>query len=153
MIESQLGQGTSVVLMLLKALSPEWFVSELRLNRFQAIVILDDDLSVHNVWEARFKELILERMGIDVLHFSTPSELTRWVSESPLARSALYLMDFELLGYEQTGLDLIESLNLQQQSILVTSRFEEKRIQEECARLKIRLVPKSMVAFVPISVG
>jgi hypothetical protein len=36
---------------------------------------------------------------------------------------------------------------------LVTSRYEEKRIVEECRRLKIRMIPKGLSDFVPIVIG
>ncbi len=152
-IESEVGNGTAVVITLPQAKAPEWFVSELILTPQASVVVLDDDSSIHGIWQGRFDSLRVQEKGIEVLHFSTPDELTKWVTGSPAAKTALYLADFELLGHKQTGLDLIEALKLGPQSILVTSRFEEKHIVEGCHRLGVRLIPKGMSGFVPISLG
>jgi hypothetical protein len=66
-------------------------------------------------------------------------------------KTALYLADYELLGHRETGLSLIESLNLGSRAVLVTSRFEEEHVRAGCERLGVRLIPKSMAGFVPIS--
>ncbi|MGK5084444.1 HAMP domain-containing sensor histidine kinase [Bdellovibrionota bacterium FG-1] len=150
-LRSELGRGTSVIITLPQAKAPEWFVSELKIPAESAVVVLDDDSSIHGIWQGRFDSLHLPDKGIKVFHFSTPDELTKWVLETPAAKTALYLADFELLGHRQTGLDLIETLKLGPQSILVSSRFEEKNIIDGCRRLNVRLIPKGMVGFVPIS--
>ncbi|MDP3543216.1 MAG: hypothetical protein Q8T11_12180, partial [Elusimicrobiota bacterium] len=49
-------------------------------------------------------------------------------------------------------LALIAELGLGSQTILVTSRFEEKAILDECLRLKARMIPKGLAGFVPIAV-
>lgn len=150
-ITSQIGIGTSVIVTLPPASAPDWFVSELRLQAQSAVVVLDDDSSIHGIWQGRFDSLRVQEKGVEIFHFSTPDEFIRWVRESPSARTALYLADFELLGFGQTGLDLIETLNLGPQSILVTSRFEEEPLRRGCDRLKVRLIPKGLAGFVPIS--
>ncbi|MGK5085834.1 HAMP domain-containing sensor histidine kinase [Bdellovibrionota bacterium FG-1] len=146
-LASEVGKGTTVIITLPQAKAPEWFVSELILTPQIPVVVLDDDSSIHGIWQGRFDSLGVAEKGIDVMHFSTPDELTKWVTESPAAKTALYLADFELLGHKQTGLDLIEALKLGPQSILVTSRFEEKHIMEGCRRLGVRLIPTSFEIF------
>ncbi|MGK5086849.1 HAMP domain-containing sensor histidine kinase [Bdellovibrionota bacterium FG-2] len=153
-IESEVGQGTTVRVILPQAPSPDWFVSELKLIPNSKIVVLDDDSSIHQIWQGRFDSLRISDKGIDVHHLSTPEQLRAWIFENPAAaEQALYLADFELLGFKETGLKLIEELNLGPQSILVTSRFEEQQIMEGCQRLKVRLIPKGLAGFVPISFG
>ena len=61
-------------------------------------------------------------------------------------------MDYEIAGASETGLDLIEQLGIQSQSILVTSRYEEPSIRDRCQRLGVSLIPKSMSGFVPIEI-
>ncbi|MGK5082403.1 HAMP domain-containing sensor histidine kinase [Bdellovibrionota bacterium FG-1] len=150
-LESEVGKGTTVLISLPQARAPSWFVSELKLELNTPVVVLDDDSSIHGIWQGRFDSLRVQEKGIEVLHFSTPDELIQWVNSSPSARSAVYLADYELLGHKQTGLDLIESLKIGPQSILVTSRFEEPHIRQSCERLRVRLIPKGLAGFVPIS--
>ncbi len=153
-IVSQVGKGTSVSAVIPLAPPPEWFVSELTVVPKTTIVVLDDDSSIHQIWRGRFESLRVSESQIEVVHLSTPTQLRNWVSESSVAsKRAIYLADYELLGFQDTGLSLIEELGLGAQSILVTSRFEESQILENCQRLKVRLIPKSLAAFVPVSLG
>jgi hypothetical protein len=137
--------------MLPQAPPPQWFVSTLELAPGGTVVVLDDDTSIHQIWQGRFDSMKAKEQGIEVLHFSTPADLRGFVFDHPgQAHDALYLTDYELVGYKETGLGLIEELKLGEQSILVTSRFEEKGILDQCLRLKVRMIPKGLAGFVPM---
>ena len=152
-ITSEAGGGTTVALRLPRAKPPAWFVAKLDILPGGVVAVLDDDASIHQVWRSRFNALRLEEKGVVVLHFSRPNELRAWRNGNPDAsRKALYLTDYELLGHAQTGLALIAEFGLGSQTILVTSRFEEKAILDECLRLKARMIPKGLAGFVPIAV-
>jgi len=148
---SEIGKGTTVTVILPQAQPPEWFVSKLELTVGGAVVILDDDTSIHHIWQGRFDSIRVKEQGIEVFHFSTPWELRVWVKDNPAkAPSALYLTDYELIGHKETGLGLVEELGLGERAILITSRYEEKGILKECQRLKVRMIPKGLAGFVPI---
>ena len=145
--------GTTVTIKLPKAPSPSWFISELVLAPQSPVVILDDDSTIHQVWQGRLDSLCVSGQGIEVRHCSTPQDLRSWVKKNPQQSSqAIYLTDFELLGFKETGLALIEELGLGEHAILVTSRYEEDRILKDCLRLGVRLIPKNLVGFVPIRI-
>ncbi|OGS39961.1 MAG: hypothetical protein A2506_08700 [Elusimicrobia bacterium RIFOXYD12_FULL_66_9] len=151
-IASELGKGTAVTISLPRAPAPAWFVSRLDLSPRSEVVILDDDSSIHRIWKGRFESLRLENEGITLRHFSTPAELRRWAQgHAEAAARAVFLVDYELLGCEETGLGLVRSLGFGARSILVTSRYEESSILRECVELGVRLIPKGLAGFVPIS--
>ncbi len=146
-------RGTTVIITLPSVHPPEWFVSEIKLLPNSTVIILDDDSSIHHIWRARFESLHVNKQGITVHHFSTPEAVQEWFISKPVAASAeLYLLDFELLGQTDNGLDLSETLGITKQSILVTSRFEESKIRERCQKLGVKLIPKGLAGFVPIKV-
>lgn len=60
------------------------------------------------------------------------------------------LVDFELLNQQKTGLELIEDLAIAKHAVLVTSRYEEKSIQERAEKIGLKILPKSLGGFVPI---
>ncbi|MBI3534345.1 MAG: HAMP domain-containing histidine kinase [Deltaproteobacteria bacterium] len=152
-IKSEPDKGTSVFITLPQAEPPEWFVSELKLTPQSNIVILDDDSSIHQIWDGRFEPLNLKEKGILVFHFSTPNQLREWAdSNKEKITNGIFLTDYELLGFQETGLDLIQELDIGPQSILVTSRFEEKQVMHNCQKLQVRLIPKGLAGFVPIFV-
>ena len=164
-IESELGKGTTLIITLPKAFPPDWFVSELEIIKGSTIVILDDDISIHQLWDGRMGSLKAKENNIKIKHFSMPGELSEWYNryykraDMPASaeamvgkQSTIYLFDYELIGQDKTGLDLIRELNLQDRAILVTSRHEESDVFEECAKLGVKMIPKPMAGFVPIHV-
>ncbi|MEK7721557.1 MAG: HAMP domain-containing sensor histidine kinase, partial [Elusimicrobiota bacterium] len=153
-ITSTPGQGTAVTIKLPRAAAPAGFVPALTLPPGRPVVVLDDDATIHQVWQGRFDSAWVKEHNIEIIHFSEPDKLRAWVKDDPArAESAVYLFDYELLGFKETGLSLTEELGLSGKTILVTSRYEEKRIIEECGRLKIRMIPKGLADFVPIQIG
>ncbi|MGK5085906.1 HAMP domain-containing sensor histidine kinase [Bdellovibrionota bacterium FG-1] len=136
-IESAVAKGTQIKLTLPAASAPNWFVETLLVPAQSSIVVVDDDASIHSVWNGRFDSLRLSEQGVTVFHFSAPKEFQNWMKTSPEAVHALFLMDYELLGHTETGLDLIESFALGAQAVLVTSRYEERSILERCSRLNV----------------
>lgn len=150
-IESEPGKGTTVLLRLPKAQPPAWFVAKLELKPGSPVVVLDDDSSIHQVWQGRFDALRAKERGVEVLHFSAPAEFRAWVHGNPeAAGKALYLTDHELVGYSETGLSLVEEMSLGDRAILVTSHFDEEKVLSECLRLNARMIPKGLAGFVPI---
>lgn len=148
-IVSEPSEGTTVTVILPQALPPEWFVSELILISGRAVVILDDDASIHQVWDGRLGAPL--GRGIEVVHISAPDELRSWLAgNANKARGARYLLDYELLGFRDTGLSLARELGIGGQSILVTSHHEEPAILDDCRVLGTRIIPKGLAAMVPI---
>ena len=152
-IRSEMGKGTEVVLTLPAAKGPDDFVSELKVPRGGVVAVLDDDPTTHQLWDGRFASARLKENGVEVRHFNEPDGLRRWVRGDPeKAGKAVCLFDYELMGYKETGLSLAEELGLCGRAILVTSRSEEKRVMDEARRLKMRIIPKGLADFVPLSV-
>lgn len=143
-IESDLGKGTTVTVELPTTQPPTWFRQNIELRRGVRVVIVDDDNSVHRVWEQRFKRF----KHSDVQHFHSPAEFRDWIKEG--GKADLFLVDFEFIGDSLTGLDLISGLSLGGKSALVTSHFEDPTIQGLCAKLGVQLIPKGLVGYVPI---
>ncbi len=149
-IESSKGSGTSVMILLPRVNPPEWFLSQLKIEPFRPIVILDDDESIHEIWRRRFSSMVREGHRTSIHHFHTPEEFSVWVRSSSESESAIYLLDYEFMGFKQTGLSLIEQYSLAGQAYLVSSRIEEPSIHTECERLGIKLIPKGMAGSVPL---
>ena len=191
-IQSKVGEGTTFVIRLPIAKSPDWFQSELEIMHEMNVVVLDDDHSIHGVWDIRFQEYIKNNQ-VTLKHYHEPSEFIEYCeslttppicpaeankSEGglvspehceggcakagsprrsqaetgenlPLSKT-LFLMDYELLGFKETGLDLIEKLNLKDRVTLVTSRYEEPAIRDKIIKLGIKAIPKNFAPHITI---
>ncbi|MDD2804905.1 MAG: ATP-binding protein [Elusimicrobiales bacterium] len=147
------GRGTTVTVTLPRAEAPADFVRGLALAPGRAVVVLDDDSTIHHVWQSRFKQAGAPERDIDIIHFIEPVRLRKWVKSNPeKAAEALYLFDYELIGYAETGLSLAAELGLGSKVILVTSRHEEKTVADEARRLKVRVIPKPLAGLVPVTI-
>ncbi len=147
-ISSELDKGTDITLTIPKAPLPIWFLPKLEIAPMLTLVIVDDDSSIHQLWKERFNHLLFD---VNILNFTSPERFLEWQKlnidkPNPL----LYFFDLEYLGYYQTGFKLIEDYQLQVNSVLITSHFEEKEVRERCERLGIKMIPKDLSVFIPI---
>ncbi len=143
-IYSELNKGTTVDIILPKTPHPNWFVPEIVITSSTQIVSLDDDTSIHGIWKKRFPD--------KVITFVNGESLKEWLMVNPCSDSFLFLVDYELIGQKQTGLDIIENLKLSPFCHLVTSRYDDLQIRNRCLTLGIGLIPKSMASFIPIKI-
>jgi len=150
-VKSSFGSGTEIVIRLKVSESPLYFISALSVVAGSRIVILDDDPSIHEVWDQRFGEL-KNRPQLKIFHFLTATDLLFWVGEQSTTEDCLFLIDLELLGDQFDGLYLIEKMKIVTQAILVTSRHEEMAVIDRCTRLGVRLLPKLLSDHVEIRV-
>ncbi len=149
-IQSKEGGGTTFTIRLPIAEEPDWFQCGITLSPHKHIIVLDDDESIHNIWQARFLEYV-EYKTVTLEHFYEPLAFMRYCKTSR-SEYDLFLVDYELVNSKETGLDLIEQLDLKKQVILVTSRYEEPEIRERIRELGIKIIPKSFAPYVPISI-
>lgn len=152
-IESVEGQSTVVHLKLPKFRAPNWFVERIEIFPSIRIIIVDDDSSVHQIWQGRFQPLQVQNHQLEILHFSTPENFSQWMKTISSFEQNLYLIDYEFINYPQNGLDLIERLHIEDNSILVTSHYEEIQVLQKALKLKVQMIPKLMAGIVPIELN
>lgn len=148
-VRSKEYDGTTVVIQLPQGEVPSWFIRELKLEKIHMVIILDDDQSIHNLWRDKFGRL--KTKNIPLLCFSCGTQFSKYLSELGNKKEGiLFLMDYELLHQNRTGLDLIEQFHLEKQALLVTSYYEDSKIRERAEKMGVQMIPKGMAAFVPI---
>jgi anti-sigma regulatory factor (Ser/Thr protein kinase) len=136
-IRSTEGSGTTIEIYLKLAEAPTWFSAQIDLSRKTTVVSLDDDLSIHQIWKKRLSNTINQKQIQSGASFE---KLFREnLSDLP---STQFLVDYELLNQGKTGLDLIEELGIAQNSILVTSRYDDAEIQKRSKSLGLKILPK-----------
>ena len=148
-IESQLAKGTTIHLEFPNAPAPNWFVEKLKLKSGMTLVTVDDDLSIIQIWTRRFGAILSDDQSMRHKSFSSLDQFETW-SQTNKPGNVLYLVDFEFLEQKSNGLDCIERLGISDNSILVTSRYDEQPVMEKAKRIGVRMIPKGLVPFVPI---
>lgn len=154
-IESRIGSGTIVKIYLPKTQPPIWFVPAIKLTDKQHVIIVDDDESIHQVWRERFRQATLGSNNEVILsHIYSPDDLAAWKdAQSEIAAGVLYLCDYEFMGADENGIDVLTRLKINYLSILVTSRFNSEKVMCACEEKGIRLLPKDVARFIPIEIN
>ena len=148
-LRSEIGEGTVLSLQLPVTQAPSWFASEIVIDPASHIIILDDDESIHGAWDSRLQALTIQH---PVLHFRKGTELMTWRRTHPDA-PIVVLSDYELLGESISGLDILESLQIGNNGVLITSHYEREDIVTRCVKAGIRLLPKNLVAHIPLRIN
>lgn len=148
-IESEVGSGTIVTLSLPACEAPSWFLERLEVPEETILISVDDDSTVHQIWESRLGSM--NNDCIEHMAFTSIANFEQWFrsNRSPHAK---FLVDYEFLGHSENGLQMIERLNLANCAILVSSRAEDKSVQERALGLGLKLLPKSLAALIPIEI-
>tara|TARA_B110001454_G_C12723340_1_gene436862 strand:- start:77876 stop:80728 length:2853 start_codon:yes stop_codon:yes gene_type:complete len=151
-IESTVGVGTKVSIMLPRCSTPQWFVKFIKLKPNDVIVSVDDDQTIHQIWSGRIQTLnSIFHKSVSHVTFSSGEKFEQWLENGNRDSVSLFLIDFELLNQPRNGLAIIEQLGIQEKSILVTSRFEESNVSIKSESLGVQMLPKTLAAFVPFS--
>ncbi len=146
-IQSEPGKGTCVSISLPPAPSPQWFLKSLEIKKNTKVIVMDDDASIAELWKNRMAQIL------EPVCFSSPGPFTDYVTglDFDSAESEfLFLVDYEIHGFSQTGLDLIEGLGIASRSILVTSHDSDPKVVQRCERMGVRLIPKSVISWLRI---
>ncbi|MBC7759781.1 MAG: HAMP domain-containing histidine kinase [Phormidesmis sp. FL-bin-119] len=146
---SKVNEGTVCSISLSLAKPAGWFPVSIEIDKETLIVICDDDLAIHSIWQNRFREF-------NTRHMNSLKELRTFYQENFAdLDKVLYLVDHTFIDESQTGLELIIELGLEcapnkSRSILVTSYYEDDAIRSACIRNGFYLLPKTMSGFIPI---
>jgi signal transduction histidine kinase len=144
-IQSDINEGTKIDIILNLGRVPAWFKSDLSISPSSTIVVLDDDESIHSVWQSRFNKIDSD---IKIINFYDPNQIL--IEYKQLSDSVVFLIDYEFIGYEMTGLDVIRNLNIGSKAYLVTSGYEDHHLQKECEKLGVKIIPKNIAPYFPI---
>lgn len=145
--------GTTVNILIPRCSPPIWFVESIKLPANSNVIVLDDDQSIHSVWQGRLTSIKAHERHISLISFTSVELFKSWVNNQTNKDGELtFLIDYELLGQNVIGLDLIEELNIYKQSILVSSRYDEKNVYERCNRIGVKIIPKAMAGLIPIEI-
>lgn len=149
-IQSDLAGGTKVTLTFPKITAPCWIADKIELKHDDLIVILDDDPSIHDAWEARFE---VSAPNIWRRHFEHGNEVINYLNNlTECEKKKVFLLtDYELLMQGLHGLNVIEKTRVER-SVLVTSHYNNRSLKELAAMTNTKILPKLLAAKIKIYV-
>ena len=151
-IVSELNKGTTVELIFSLIATPIWISHEIIVNPDDCIVILDDDQSIHGAWDELFSGILKQCASLKIMHFTEGDECIHYINSCQYPEKLLLLTDYELIGQEINGLDVIEQVNIQR-AILVTSYYENKDVIKRAILLNATILPKILASYVKLTLS
>ena len=148
-IATKVGKGTTITLTFPTIPVPDWAATEISLHHGDTIIILDDDPSVHAVWDMRFKPYV---DLFTIKHFTQGDEAIAFINDPCFDKENMVLLtDYELLKQKRNGLEVMAATKVPR-SFLVTSHFACHRILEVIKKAHAKMLPKSLVGEVEIKI-
>lgn len=150
-LDSLENHGTTVSIKLKAVSPPAWFCRNLLIPPSAEIAILDDDQSIHDLWHSRLSEIMNSDEGsnLTIINLFSLNDFKNFKINNNLDQ--IFLIDYELSGEMQSGLDLIEQYRLGGCSYLVTSHYDDLAIRERCLKLGLEIIPKSFAPYISIT--
>lgn len=142
-LNSKVGIGTTVEILLPLISSPDWFCRKINLN--SKVIVVDDDYSMHVFWKER-----LQSYNVECVSFTDPNDLEEYLLDSSNKDNVSFLIDYEFSKNTQTGLDIIKKFNIRKDAYLVTSHFEDNDVQVIASRIGVSIIPKLFLKKIPI---
>ena len=137
-IQSNEDEGATVTILLPRAVKPEWSRSGIGLDGIENIVILDDDKSIHQIWDKKLNG----KTAANIHKFTEAKQLLKKLDH--FNEKTLFLLDYELRGQEETGLDVVKRVGKERTCYIVSNSFQDPRLQRECKKLGVGLFPKTI---------
>lgn len=152
-VDSPLGRGTTMLLRFPRTQLPHWMIEEIFLNANDTVIILDDDASIHAAWNIRFEPILSQYPQMQLKHFEDGEKVLEFIrSLSMEDRNRIFLFsDYELLEQEFNGLQLIAKSQIPR-SILVTSHYSDRLLQENASKMGIKILPKQLASEIHIKI-
>jgi hypothetical protein len=139
---------TEIILRFPILLKPVWFPDSIKILKNSIVIILDDNITIHNIWRYR-----LQNFSNQIFHFSCANEFLKWYQEFKTNyKNIVYLIDYDLCDDSTfNGLKLLEILKAKKNGYLISNDAEEIEVQESCKKLGVWLVPKNLINEFPLS--
>ena len=134
------GEGTTVTTTFPKCRPPDWLCETLSVPENPRVCIIDDVLSIHQVWKQKFQQ------NFSSFHIESLFKLQDQVPESDL-----YIVDYEFEDQDNNGLNFIIEKGLKN-AYLCTSHYEGRDVQNMCRQHDIKMIPKDFISNVSFHV-
>jgi len=116
------------------------------------LLIVDDDPTVHNLMDKRIKNAS-NGDKISMFHSSNYGDAKKMISSLKKQNKDLVIIsDLNLKSEEGSGVDLLISENVVNNSILATSADSEK-VRERCQTIGLRLISKITQQYLPVLIA
>jgi signal transduction histidine kinase len=151
-IDSRIDKGTTVTLIFRLIKQPKWIINEITLNNGDIIVILDDDISGHAAWNARFEPIMHKAPAIQVKHFELEQDAIDFFNSLTIAerKRVFFLTKYILFNPDLNGVKIIRQFKLEAKSV-VLAPFHNRDLIKSATGFGIKLLPEILAPKISIT--
>jgi signal transduction histidine kinase len=151
-IESKIKIGTKIYITLSKSRPANWYISEVFLNENQKMVVLDDDENIHIFWKQLYDKIHGINHGIELIHCYNHNEFLKILENNQVNKNDKFFMDLDIPGSKLNIFEILKKYKITKNSIIVTGRYYDKNVTENCDKYGVSLIPKRNLADTQFSV-
>ncbi len=151
-IESEVTKGTRVCMALPLSKADILCPTSLHIAPESTVLVVDDDILMHSLWEEIFKNLPIDKNGVRIEYFTNIEQTKRFISDVEDLSNVLLLTDYDLRDKSQNGIDLVREFKLESNSIVISANGTSNVLYEQCSKHNLRLISKSVLGQIPVSV-
>lgn len=118
---------------------PKWFSEVINLEKYNDVMIIDDDITIHSLWKKIFKT---KGINIDTKYLFREKDILPALASVNF--NTFVFMDYDL-GKIRNGLSLIKDFNLHH-SVLVTNEYYRTDLQNLCEQNDVKIIPKRLIS-------
>jgi anti-sigma regulatory factor (Ser/Thr protein kinase) len=135
-VKSKEGESTEFILRFKRVEAPKWFKNKIELHKGDTLVILDDEVLVHEIWEKRLKG---NENNINVKYFKEGIKAIEFINSMEDKSKVFLFVDYELKGQGINGINVIEKSGMQERHLIMTSKYlrDIKEFKEKSNFLKM----------------
>ncbi|MDR0617634.1 MAG: hypothetical protein LBG23_02575, partial [Endomicrobium sp.] len=124
--------------------NPKWFAEKIEIKKGSTVVVLDDDIVVHEMWNDKFKGYEEE---LALKSFTQGIEAMTYINSVQDKSRVFLITDYKFKEQRINGIEVIEKTNMYGRHVLVTSQHlsDMKNFNE-----KTRTVGKMHINDVPL---
>lgn len=144
-ITSEEGKGSAVAITLPSCVEPDWCLSEYYVSPNDYILIVDDNQSVHDVWDESFKKI--SPINFMYQHISQPEEAIKFFDTFKSDKQLVIFCDYEFFDSQENGLSVLSKAPQGAIKVLVTSHLYDQKIMQKAIEEGVSLLPKDLLPY------
>lgn len=144
-IISEEGNGSTVTISLPSCTEPDWCFEEYYVTPNDFILIIDDNQSVHDVWDEVFKKM--GEINFAYKHLYQPDEAFEFFSGFNDDKQLIIFCDYEFFESNENGIDILNKAPKHAIKVLVTSHLYDQHIMQNAIDSKVKLLPKDLLPY------
>ena len=136
--------GTQAIIQLPTYPQAAWFSACIPLLNAREIILCDSHLSTHKILKSKLLE---QKIPLRII--TNPKKFQHWLNQS----DAFFLLNDEIQNFSSILNYCLENSSFASRSLLMTHRWDEDEVLEACKNARLKIIPKSFLAKLPIHQG